>query len=533
MDRSKIRACIRELSLSPFEAHKPKLDLSAFTTRDAKRIARAALRSFSFSLPATAKLLELFPYTTDLLNRQTYVSSIEERDRSFLASLAAPKGAFRTPFTYTAATASEAVYREAIARKVPCVLITNPADLEELSGYELVLHDLDHDLPNGVEGDLFLFDHLRMLAKWKDSLDIPLDSARELRSLLGLLNAEGASAASIESRFAELESRFSERLDALTLSGSALVKAMSGTLPLEVSSILQELVSGTGLEGLIDEKLPLALDREAVRERLEADQQNAAVAYAERAIRAGAHTIPERIARLEEELLLLDFEQALFEASSDHMPVRGSLRFSSIENPLLADPQPVGFELESARASILTGANSGGKTTLLELLITIHVYASLGLGFSGPIALPGYTRIAYYAKNSGSANRGAFETLLHELSRIKADEHTLILADEIEAVTEPGVAGVIIAESVAHFLEEGASLVIATHLGREIEPVLPKGARIDGIEAKGLTDAFELEVDHQPVIGRLARSTPELIIRRLAQREGGAYYERLARSLDR
>jgi dsDNA-specific endonuclease/ATPase MutS2 len=188
---------------------------------------------------------------------------------------------------------------------------------------------------------------------------------------------------------------------------------------------------------------------------------------------------------------------------------------------------------QGTRCSILTGANSGGKTTLLEHIVQLISLQQLGLPVKGIVSLPLFTEVYYFAKNKGSATKGAFETLLHQLASIVPGKHTLILADEIEAVTEPGVAGRMICATVEYFLQEGCFLVIATHLGQEIQPLLPAGSRIDGIEAKGLTDTFELIVDHTPVLGRLARSTPELIIQRLAYISSERYYQFLAQALMR
>ena len=66
---------------------------------------------------------------------------------------------------------------------------------------------------------------------------------------------------------------------------------------------------------------------------------------------------------------------------------------------------------------------------------------------------------------------------------------------------------------------------MATHLGAEIANSLPKGARVDGIEAKGLDENFELVVDHNPVMGRLAHSTPELIVEKMANSFDKDYFK--------
>jgi hypothetical protein len=67
-------------------------------------------------------------------------------------------------------------------------------------------------------------------------------------------------------------------------------------------------------------------------------------------------------------------------------------------------------------------------------------------------------------------------------------------------------------------------LIIATHLGHEIQNILPEKTRIDGIEAKGLDKDFNLIVDHNPVLGKLASSTPELIVERMANSQMKDYF---------
>jgi len=54
--------------------------------------------------------------------------------------------------------------------------------------------------------------------------------------------------------------------------------------------------------------------------------------------------------------------------------------------------------------------------------------------------------------------------------------------------------------------------------------------QVDGIEATGLVDG-ELRVERSPVKGKLARSTPELIVEKLAdsEAEGGFYQELLGK----
>jgi len=239
--------------------------------------------------------------------------------------------------------------------------------------------------------------------------------------------------------------------------------------------------------------------------------------------------LAEDLRKLDEYMLCLDLVAGISDMKRDlclSMPAFGEeLSISSSKNLFLASPQPISFSLGSdARCSILTGANSGGKTTLLEHIIQLVSMAQMGLPVSGTSKLPVFSEIYYFAKSKGSAGKGAFETLLSTLSKISPGGSTLILADEIEAVTEPGVAGRIICATCSYYIEKGCFMVIATHLGHDIIRELPERARVDGIEAKGLDENNELIVDHNPVLGRLANSTPELIIERLAKTGKSEYY---------
>ena len=147
------------------------------------------------------------------------------------------------------------------------------------------------------------------------------------------------------------------------------------------------------------------------------------------------------------------------------------------------------------------------------------------------IKTPIFSEIYYFAKNKGSASKGAFETLLTQLSSIKPGKQTLILADEVEAVTEPGVAGKIMQATIEYFVPRGCYMIIATHLGQELQKQQPANTRIDGIEATGLNDKFELIVNHNPVLGKLARSTPELIVERMSKTNKNEYFDHLYKQI--
>ena len=64
-------------------------------------------------------------------------------------------------------------------------------------------------------------------------------------------------------------------------------------------------------------------------------------------------------------------------------------------------------------------------------------------------------------------------------------------------------------------------MLIVTHLAPSIIEAAGKEMRTDGIEARGLDENLELIVDRTPRRNHLARSTPELIVRRLVERSQG------------
>ena len=65
-------------------------------------------------------------------------------------------------------------------------------------------------------------------------------------------------------------------------------------------------------------------------------------------------------------------------------------------------------------------------------------------------------------------------------------------------------------------------MMLVTHLAPAIlEATGRKDLRVDGIEATGLDADLELMVDRNPKRNYLARSTPELIVKRLVERSEG------------
>ena len=225
----------------------------------------------------------------------------------------------------------------------------------------------------------------------------------------------------------------------------------------------------------------------------------------------------------------------------------GGMAFVNGRHIFIENPQPVsyvvgkrpeGFDafgvenVGDERVVILTGANSGGKTSLLELMTQIAVLAHMGLPVPAERAwVEPLDELFFFRRKRSAYGAGAFETALRSFVRaLKGSGRKLILIDEFEAITEPGAAVKIIGELLKIAHEKGFYVVIVSHLGEDLRKELPF-ARVDGIEARGLDERLNLIVDRQPVFGKLGRSTPELIVESLARKKHGKEREIFERVL--
>lgn len=175
---------------------------------------------------------------------------------------------------------------------------------------------------------------------------------------------------------------------------------------------------------------------------------------------------------------------------------------------------------------MLTGANSGGKTTLLTTVAAIHVLTLLGLPVPAQSAEVNPVPI-YLFRRRTTKRVGSLEQALRSLIPVFAEKQSkLVLMDEFEALTEPGAAGRIVASIINHVATSSSSVLLVTHLAAEILPHVKLPIRVDGIEATGIDDSKggDLIVDRQPKFNHIGSSTPQHIIGKLsranAAREG-------------
>lgn len=214
------------------------------------------------------------------------------------------------------------------------------------------------------------------------------------------------------------------------------------------------------------------------------------------------------------------------------------LGFIDGRNLFLADPQPVsyslgetGFAEQIERVSILSGVNSGGKTSLLDLISQIAILAHMGLPVPAKCCVIGiFQELYYFSKSRGTLSAGAFETAMRKFAVVENNKRKLVMADELEAITEPGASARIIACMLDELNSLGSVAVFVSHLAEDVMRLVETPVRVDGIEAEGLDDQFNLVVRRTPRYNYLARSTPELILDRLVRTTDGKekeFYSRL------
>ncbi|MHA1729084.1 MAG: hypothetical protein ACTSWY_10170 [Promethearchaeota archaeon] len=178
----------------------------------------------------------------------------------------------------------------------------------------------------------------------------------------------------------------------------------------------------------------------------------------------------------------------------------------------------------SSRLNLLSGSNSGGKSMCILTIAHSLILAQMGFPAPGKIKYNPFSEIYFFKKSRGQISAGAFEsTLLMFVDLAQSSHKKIILADELEAITEPNAAAKVIAAIFSLLLENSDNYaVFVTHL---VEMLLnnlseeeKQQIRVDGIEARGLDEELELIVDRSPIFNFIARSTPELILERLSKK---------------
>ena len=187
---------------------------------------------------------------------------------------------------------------------------------------------------------------------------------------------------------------------------------------------------------------------------------------------------------------------------------------------------------DKSRVVLLSGVNSGGKTSMLELLAQCIILAHMGFPTPAKSFEIGMSDgLYYFAKSKGTLDAGAFETTLKDFSVVADNSSKVVLVDEMESITEPGASAKIIAGILEVLSENKNSMaVFVSHLPELILENTECSVRVDGIEASGLDADLNLIVERTPRYNYIAKSTPELIVERLSRKTNGdeqAFYEKL------
>ncbi|MDR1721837.1 MAG: endonuclease MutS2 [Methanobrevibacter sp.] len=187
--------------------------------------------------------------------------------------------------------------------------------------------------------------------------------------------------------------------------------------------------------------------------------------------------------------------------------------------------QRIDYDLSSPEnVALLTGANSGGKTTLLETIGQISIMAQMGLPVSAEEAEIKILDEIYHFSKKRSLDAGAFESFLNVFMPIvTTDSEKLVLLDELEGITELEAAVKIISSFIEMIKNSNSYAIIVTHMAKELMEYTD--IRVDGIEAKGLDKNYNLIVDRTPKMNLLAKSTPELILKRIYENSEGRLKE--------
>ena len=114
---------------------------------------------------------------------------------------------------------------------------------------------------------------------------------------------------------------------------------------------------------------------------------------------------------------------------------------------------------------------------------------------------------------------------------VENEKRKLVLADELEAITEPGASARIIACMLDELNRRDCVAVFVSHLAEDVRRYVKTPVRVDGIAAEGLDENNNLRVSRSPRYNYLAKSTPELILDRLVRSTEGREREFYARLL--
>ncbi|HMK53341.1 MAG TPA: helix-hairpin-helix domain-containing protein [Methanobacteriaceae archaeon] len=335
------------------------------------------------------------------------------------------------------------------------------------------------------------------------------------------------------------DQKMKDAIKRVDLSGDEVLDLLNKGMPSKIQDILNEVLveaqeeinqkTGISFDPFLP-KYPLEVDEEELKRVKNQEMGRQHLNAFEKQITAAKELsiLQEKIEREVREVLEFDYHFALgsFAYEYDLHPPHIGVGFSfkgalHLDLAGLENVQKINYQLkEPDNVVLLTGANSGGKTTLLETMAQIAILTQMGMPVPAQEATVQLVDELYFFSKKRSLDAGAFESFLRNFIPIATHEtNKLILLDELEAITELEAAVKIISSFMDLIRDSGSHAVIVTHLAQEILKYTK--VRVDGIEATGLDEEYNLIVDRTPRMDYLARSTPELILKRVYEKSDG------------
>ena len=327
----------------------------------------------------------------------------------------------------------------------------------------------------------------------------------------------------------DMDDELEKSIKNVDLEGDEILNLLNNNFPPKISKIFDEIINKR--KEIIREKTGLSFDPYLRTYPIQIDETEIQRVTLEQSSRKEndifdikksaaieLNSIKERAIKEVEDTIKFDYEFSLGSFAYEYglcrpefceeMKLKGALH---LELALEKDKdyvQKVDYQLTpEENIALLTGANSGGKTTLLETLTQISLMAQMGLPVSANSAEIKLFDEIYHFSKKRSLDAGAFESFLNVfIPIVTTNSEKLVLLDELEGITELDAAVKIISTFIDMIKESNSYGVIVTHMARELMNYT--NIRVDGIEAKGLDENYNLIVDRTPKMNFLAKSTP-------------------------
>ena len=337
----------------------------------------------------------------------------------------------------------------------------------------------------------------------------------------------------------DMDDELEKSIKQVDLEGDEILNLLNNNFPPKISRIFDEII--TKRKEIIREKTGMSFDPYLRTYPIQIDETEIQRVTLEQSSRkendifdikksaaTELNSIKERAIKEVEDTIRFDYEFSLGSFAyeyglcrpefCDEIKLKGALHLELALEKEKPHVQKVDYRLtKDENIALLTGANSGGKTTLLETLTQISLMAQMGLPVSADSAgIKLFDEIYHFSKKR-SLDAGAFESFLNVfIPIVTTNSEKLVLLDELEGITELDAAVKIISTFIDMIKESNSYGVIVTHMARELMNYTD--IRVDGIEAKGLDEEYNLIVDRTPKMNFLAKSTPELILKRIYEK---------------